>query len=72
MYFSAARVLRNFGPGWMLALVLAACAAPGSAPLAVGDPAPDFRLRNVDGATVSLADFRDQRPVLLFFHMAVG
>jgi len=55
-----------------LALALAACAAPVSGPLAVGDPAPDFRLRNVDGATISLADFRDQRPVLLFFHMAVG
>ena len=55
-----------------LALALAACAAPGSVPLAVGDPAPDFRLRNIDGATSSLADFRDQRPVLLFFHMAVG
>jgi hypothetical protein len=55
-----------------LALALAACAAPEAGPLAVGDPAPDFRLRSVDGATFSLADFRDQRPVLLFFHMAVG
>jgi hypothetical protein len=33
-----------------------------------GDPAPDFRLRTLDGKSeVSLASFRGQRPVVLIF-----
>lgn len=38
----------------------------------LGDPAPDFTLPEVMGSSVSLADYKDQQPVLLFFHMAYG
>lgn len=40
--------------------------------LNAGDPAPEFSLPTSDGGVVSLADYRDQQPVLLFFHMADG
>ncbi len=40
--------------------------------VAVGENAPDFSLPSATGSTVSLSDFRDQRPVLLYFHMAMG
>lgn len=40
--------------------------------IAVGENAPDFNLPSATGTTVSLSDFRDQRPVLLYFHMAMG
>ncbi len=40
--------------------------------IAVGNNAPDFSLPSPTGSTVSLSDFRDQRPVLLYFHMAMG
>ena len=35
--------------------------------LRVGDPAPDFKLKRMDGGEVRLASFRSQRPVLLVF-----
>jgi len=54
-----------------LSLVIAACAAaPGS--LQVGDAAPGFRMTDTDGTPVSLSDYAPGRPVLLYFHMAVG
>ena len=37
----------------------------------VGNPAPDFTLKNSGGSLVSLSDYKGQ-PVLLFFHMAEG
>lgn len=40
--------------------------------IAVGNNAPEFSLPSATGSTVSLSDFRDQRPVLLYFHMAMG
>lgn len=40
--------------------------------IAVGNIAPDFSLSSATGSTVSLSEFRDQRPVLLYFHMAMG
>lgn len=40
--------------------------------LQVGDPAPKFELPAVGGERVALGDYTGQRPVLLFFHMAVG
>lgn len=52
-----------------LAAVLGACAPAG--PLHVGDRAPAFSLPAVDGGEVALEDFHG-RPVLLYFHMAVG
>ncbi|QFZ91436.2 peroxiredoxin [Synechococcus elongatus] len=36
--------------------------------IAVGDVAPDFSLPAQDGSTVSLSDFRDQKPVVLYFY----
>lgn len=69
---------------WLLALpvLLVACGGAGSdeapAPvssssggIAVGNPAPDFTLTSASGEEVSLSDYQG-RPVLLFFHMAVG
>ncbi len=56
---------------------VAALDAPGDAPagdaaLDVGDPAPDFTLPTANGGAVSLADYKGQQPVLLYFHMADG
>ncbi|WP_126147705.1 peroxiredoxin [Synechococcus elongatus] len=36
--------------------------------IAVGDVAPDFSLPAQDGTTVSLSDFRGQKPVVLYFY----
>jgi peroxiredoxin Q/BCP len=52
------------------ALLVAGC-APAQTGVSVGDAAPAFSLPSVSGGEVSLADYQD-RPVLLFFHMAVG
>ena len=64
-------------PGLMLALaallsgiVLGGCSA-GEDGLVVGDLAPEFELPSTSGERVALSDFQG-RPVLLFFHMAVG
>jgi cytochrome oxidase Cu insertion factor (SCO1/SenC/PrrC family) len=54
----------------MAAVILAAC-APAQAGIPIGDPAPAFSLPSVSGGEVSLSDYQG-RPVLLFFHMAVG
>ena len=35
--------------------------------LHVGDPAPDFCLRALDGREVRLSDYRNRQPVLLIF-----
>jgi len=51
---------------------LAGCRGASSADIQVGDRAPEFSLPAVGGGEVSLADFAGVRPVLLFFHMAVG
>ncbi len=53
---------------WMasIALVLAAGAADAKT-LKVGDVAPDFRLKLVDGSTVSLAELHGQVVVLNFW-----
>lgn len=65
----------------LLALALAACGgeeepAATLSPaadegLVVGADAPAFTLPASDGSTVSLGDFAG-KPVLLYFHMAVG
>jgi peroxiredoxin Q/BCP len=36
--------------------------------IAVGDKAPDFQLRDQKGNTVSLADFRGKKAVVLYFY----
>jgi hypothetical protein len=55
----------------VIGLSLAAC-TQGKDTLAVGDPAPDFSASTAAGGTVSLSDSKNEQPVLLFFHMAVG
>jgi peroxiredoxin len=38
-------------------------------PLKVGDPAPDFSLRDANRNKVSLADFKGQKTVVLAFYI---
>ena len=54
----------------LAAALLSACSTPQEG--TVGAPAPDFTLPSTDGSSVSLADYKGEKPVLLFFHMAVG
>lgn len=55
-----------------LALLMTACGSEeAEAGLNVGDDAPEFTLPASDGSSVSLSDYSG-RPVLLYFHMAVG
>ena len=62
----------------LLAVVGVACggggtAAPSGGPdLRPGDPAPAFSLPSAQGGTVSLAQFRGLKPVLLYFSMGPG
>jgi cytochrome oxidase Cu insertion factor (SCO1/SenC/PrrC family) len=34
----------------------------------VGDTAPDFTLENMNGARISLSDFRDEKNIVLVFY----
>lgn len=54
-------------------VLLAACSssAEESNSSLVGTAAPDFSLENTDGGHTTLSGFQG-KPVLLFFHMAVG
>ena len=47
--------------------VLMAFAFKGDKTLSVGDVAPDFTLKNVDGKKVSLSDYNDKKGVILVF-----
>jgi peroxiredoxin len=47
-----------------LALVFAACGGPSLAEVAVGQAAPEFRLKDLDGRDVGLADFKGRVVVL--------
>lgn len=71
-------MLRPLAPGGPLGLFLAAAllapvAAPRPAgaadprPLAIGAPAPDFRLPAVDGKDYALADFADAKALVVVF-----
>ncbi len=55
----------------LVAILITACGTPESG-LEAGDRAPNFSLLAADGDTVSLSDYRGERPVLLYFHMALG
>jgi hypothetical protein len=56
-----------------LVLLVAACSAnPSDGSLRVGTPAPDFTLASGGGGEVSLADYKEKQPVLLYFSMADG
>ena len=59
-----------------VALLVSACGGDSATPtpeerIRPGVEGPDFTLPASDGSTVSLADFQG-RPVLLYFHMAMG
>jgi len=59
-----------------IALVVSACTGDSTTPtpaerIRLGMEGPDFTLPASDGSTVSLADYQG-RPVLLYFHMAMG
>ncbi len=54
-----------------LSIILLLTACDEKQGIAVGGTAPDFSLPNAAGGEVSLADFQG-KPVLLYFHMAVG
>jgi hypothetical protein len=56
----------------LLALLFLSACSPGGESLEVGATAPDFTAAATDGSTVSLSDYKNESPVLLFFHMAVG
>lgn len=51
-------------------LILVACGS-SEGNLAVGDTAPDFSLTTAENRVVSLNDFSG-KPVLMYFHMALG
>jgi hypothetical protein len=60
-----------------LALVGVACrtgqpATTGGGPVPVGTMAPGFTLASAKGGTVSLADYRGHKAVLLYFSMGPG
>ncbi|GAI45264.1 unnamed protein product, partial [marine sediment metagenome] len=48
-----------------MALIMVGCGGVATIPQ-IGDKAPDFTLKNIDGESVSLSDFRG-KPVLLVF-----
>ncbi len=48
-----------------VALIMVGCGGVAAIPQ-IGDKAPDFTLKNIDGESVSLSDFRG-KPVLLVF-----
>ena len=56
----------------LVSLALQACAGRGSGRLEAGEAAPPFTLPAAAGGEVSLGDYQGTRPVLLFFHMALG
>lgn len=56
----------------MLGLLLTACGIPKGATPSVGDRAPSFSLPSANDGTISIKDYRDIQPVLLYFHMADG
>ena len=43
--------------------------APPQTHLKVGDPAPDFTLRDTEGKEVKLSDFRGKKSVVLAFYV---
>ena len=55
----------------MLAGILLGACAPAEDGLSVDNRAPAFELPSPSGDNIALSDYKG-RPVLLFFHMAVG
>ena len=73
-----ARWLRLLVGSLALAATAGTACSRGSAPpgrstdLRVGDTAPGFSLPSTGGGSVSLAQFRGHKPVLLYFSMGPG
>lgn len=59
--------MRNIFLALALLLLGTASFASNDPGLKVGDKAPDFRLRNVDGKMVSLADYKDAKGYVVVF-----
>lgn len=55
------------GPLALFVLTVASAAAGG--PLRVGQPAPDFTLKDQNGRDVRLSDFRGKKTVVLAFYI---
>ena len=58
----------------MVALILTGCGSasqPSPESALIGSAAPEFSLDNALGGKTALSDY-EGKPVLLFFHMAVG
>lgn len=55
----------------LMALILAACGGTATTTIEAGSAAPDFSLPDAAGDAFTLSDYSG-RPVLLYFHMAVG
>lgn len=56
------------GPLALFALTIAATLVTGG-PLSVGQPAPDFTLKDQNGRDVRLSDFRGKKTVVLAFYI---
>ena len=56
----------------LFAFLLTACGGAESSYMQEGEQAPEFTLPTAQGGEVSLADYKGEQPVLLYFHMAVG
>lgn len=60
----------------LTALLLASCGAREDTnvetALAEGDRAPSFILPSANGGKVQLSDYREKKPVLLYFSMGPG
>ena len=54
-------------PGRAIALAALLVAGSASADVAVGDPAPDFRLLGSDGKYYQVSDFKGARAVVIAF-----
>ncbi|MFN9150966.1 MAG: redoxin domain-containing protein [Bacteroidota bacterium] len=48
-------------------LVLGQIASASDDGVSLGSVAPDFKLRNIDGKMVELADFKDQKGAIIVF-----
>ena len=51
----------------LLPSVVAGAAPPDVTPLAIGSPAPDFKLPGVDGKSYTLADFAQSKVLFIIF-----
>ena len=64
--------LRPAAVALLLTLLLLALTGCVSAPASSAPQAPAFTLPSAGGGEVSLNDYVGEKPVLLYFHMAVG